>query len=151
MPRRMRAIHRRTELRVPSFRLQNCNLPIRSLVRGGQVVSYQPEFEGDAPDSSTVGSLQFRLGTGAPAAARIHPATGVVEWSIPEIQTPAEYFLPIEYIFTHNGSSSIIAQTTYRVTVEAGIIRYSLPHTLPVKFLTQQVNRSPDEGIAAAG
>ena len=106
-------------------------------VRGGQVVKYQPELDGAAP-SSSVGSLQFRFGTGAPAAAKIDPATGGVEWSIPEIQTPAEYFLPIEYVFTHNNATSIVAQTTYRVTVEAGMTRYTLPRTPPLRFLSQQ-------------
>ncbi len=106
-------------------------------VRGGQVAKYQPEFDGAVP-SSSVGSLQFRFGTGAPAAAKIDPVSGVVEWSIPEIQSPAEYFLPIEYILMHNGSSSVVAQTTCRVTVEAGMTRYALPRTPPLRFLTQQ-------------
>ena len=121
-------------------------------VRGGQVVNYQPEFDGFAP-SSTVGRLQFRFGSGAPAAAKIDPVSGSVEWSIPQIQSPAEYFLPIEYVFTHNNSTSIVAETTYRVTVEAGMTRYTLPRTTPLRFLTQvaievPMNASPplDEG-----
>ena len=129
-------------------------IPVASLkfadpvtLRGGQVVKYQPEFDGAAPHSA-VGSLQFRFGKGSPAAAKIDPATGVVEWSIPEIQSPAEYYLPIEYVYTHNNSTSIIAKTTYRVTVETGTTRYSLPHTPPLRFLTQQaievpINSSP--------
>lgn len=111
-------------------------------VRGGQVVRYQPEFDGAGPNS-TVGSLQFRFGTGSPAAAKIDPSTGAVEWSISESQSPAEYFLPIEYLFTHNNSSSIVAQTTFRVTVEAAMVRYTLPVTLPLRFLTQQAIEIP--------
>ena len=80
---------------IPAAKLKD---PDPVTVRGGQVANYQPEFDGAVP-SSPVGSLQFRFGTGAPAAAKIDPVTGVVEWSIPEIQSPAEYFLPIEYIF----------------------------------------------------
>lgn len=44
-------------------------------VQGGQVVRYQPEFDGATP-SSTVGSLQFRFGQRSPAAAKIDPITG---------------------------------------------------------------------------
>ena len=36
------------------------------------------------------------------------------------------------------GSAIVVAQTTYRVTVEAGMTRCSLPRTQPLKFLTQQ-------------
>jgi len=111
-------------------------------VRGGQVVTYQPEFDGAAPNS-TVGSLQFRFGPGAPAAAKIDPATGVVEWSILEIQSPAEYFLPIEYVFTHNNSTDIVAQTTYSVIVEGGMNRYTLPRTPPLRFLCRQAIEVP--------
>ena len=111
-------------------------------VRGGQVVKYQPEFEGAVP-ISTVGSLQFRFGKGSPAAAKIEPATGAVEWSISEFQSPTEYFLPIEYIFTHNNSTSVVAQTKFCVTVEAGMARYALPVTVPLRFLTQQAIEIP--------
>ena len=108
----------------------------------GQVATYQPEFEGAVPNS-TDGSLQFRFGPGAPAAAKIDPATGVVEWSISETQSPAEYFLPIQYVFIHNNSTSIVAETTYSVTVEGGITRYTLPHTPPLSFLCQQAIEVP--------
>ena len=106
-------------------------------VQGGQVVRYQPEFDGATP-SSTVGSLQFRFGQRSPAAAKIDPITGAVEWSIPKIQSPTEYFLPIEYIFTINDTESIVAKTTLSVIVQAAITRYTLPRMAPLKFLAQQ-------------
>ena len=111
-------------------------------VRGRQVVKYQPEFDGAVP-ISTVGSLQFRLGNGSPGAAKIDPSTGAVEWSTSEIQSPAEYFLPIEYIFTHHNSTRVVAQTTFCVTVEAGMTQYTLPLTVPLRFLTQQAIEIP--------
>ncbi len=124
---------------IPTAKLKDAD-PVT--VRGGQVVKYQPEFDGAVP-SSTVGSLQFRLGKGSPAAAKIDPATGAVEWSVSEIQTPAEYFIPIEYTFAHNNSTDVVAETTYRVTVEAGMTRYTLPRTPPLRFLSQQAIEVP--------
>ncbi len=107
-------------------------------VRDVRVVRYQPEFDGSVPSGMAAGSLTFRLGTGAPAAATIDPLTGLVEWTISQFQSPAEYVLPVECIFMDKGSAIVVAQTTYRVTVEAGMTRCSLPRTQPLKFLTQQ-------------
>lgn len=121
------------------------NIPIAKLksadsvtVPGGQVVKIQPEFDGAVPSNPLHGSLAFRLGSGAPAAATIDPISGQVEWSVLPTQTPSEYFLPVEYVFTHDNSTTVVAKTEFVVIVEATMAPYSLPRTPPIKALTQQ-------------
>jgi len=106
---------------------------------GGKIVNFQPQFDDSAPQSPVQGSMMFRLGAGAPAAAKIDVQTGSVEWSIPQFQTAAEYFLPVEYVLSHNGATTVIAETKFCVNVEAAMTQYSLPRTPPVKSIADQL------------
>jgi len=106
---------------------------------GGKTVNFKPQFDGSAPQSPVQGSLMFRLGAGAPAAATIDEQTGSVEWSIPQFQTTAEYFLPVEYVLSHNGATTVIAETKFSVNVEAAMTQYSLPRTPPIRSITDQL------------
>ena len=106
---------------------------------GGKLVSFQPQFEGSAPQHPVQGSLTFRLGAGAPAAATIDEQTGAVKWSVLKYQTAAEYFLPVEYVLSHNGATTVIAETKFRVNVEAAMTQYSLPRTPQIRSIADQL------------
>lgn len=105
----------------------------------GRIVKFNPQFDGVAPQSPVQGRLVFRLGTGAPASATIDALTGSVEWSVPQFQTAVEYILPIEYVFSHNGAATVIAETEFRVNVESAMPQYSLPRIPPIRSIADQL------------
>ncbi len=110
---------------------------------GGRIVNFQPQFDGPAPDNPNQGRLIFRFGAGAPASATIDSQTGAVEWSIPQFQTAAEYFLPVEYVLSHNGATTVIAETRFRVNVETAMTQYSLPRIPPIRSIAEQLIEVP--------
>ena len=107
-------------------------------MRSGTAVTYQPEFDGEPPTNVTAGTLQFRLGAESPVGVTIDSATGILIWPVPENQLPREYAIPLEYVFTDNGTTTVIAQLSYKVKVETPTIRYTMPRAVPLRSLTGQ-------------
>lgn len=117
------------------------DLPVATLVPAapvtvqvGQVLKYQPEFDGAEPPSPQSGTLKFQFGKGAPAAASIDSVTGAVEWNVSAEQTPASYDLPIELVHVHSGGTTVVSSTTLVATIDAGLPGYSLPHSEPQRL-----------------
>jgi len=94
-------------------------------VQAGQTWVYQPTFEGDQPVPAA-GELIFRLGTDAPALVEIDAQTGRVKWNVATEQSPAEYSVPVEYVFVRAGRPTVIASTTLNVVVEVPMTKFSL-------------------------
>ncbi|HRA86894.1 MAG TPA: protein kinase [Planctomycetaceae bacterium] len=118
---------------IPTAKLKPVN-PVVALV--GTAVTFQPEFDGTPPAAVTTGSLQFQLGKDSPTGISIDPQTGILLWAVPRDQSPQRYAIPIEYVFKHNDTISVVAELTFRVNVETVPIQYTMPETQPLRSLT---------------
>lgn len=112
-------------------------------VQTGQTLLYQPTFEGDRPMVPVNSELIFRLGSGAPAFVEIDADSGAVKWKVSTEQTPAEYSVPVEFVFFQTGRPTVIASTTLSVVVEAALSKFSLISPEPQWVM-------PNEAVAVA-
>lgn len=97
----------------------------------GTKVTYQPEFDGTAPEAAADGSLRFRAGSGTPAGVKIDEKTGEVSWEIPPAQAAANYEILIELTYSKQDTTTVIASTELVVSVAAMSPRFTLPDREP--------------------
>jgi hypothetical protein len=71
-----------------------------------------------ANDANPAGELMYSLDQGAPADAKIDPATGAFSWPIPSSTPPGDY--PITIIVRDNAAPSSSISRTFRINVVTG-------------------------------
>lgn len=121
-----------SEISVPPLRLASAT-PVKVLV--GDVLTFQPAFDGPAPVSPLVSKLRFRLGKGAPAGVQINAESGRVLWEVPREQAAADYEIPIEVLLSDAGKSQTVSEMTLVATVLAGMPRYSFANREPLMIV----------------
>jgi hypothetical protein len=89
-------------------------LPELSDIEADELLPIEFAVVGQDPDDPTQ-SLAYSLDPGAPAGARIDPATGVFSWTPSEAQGPGSFLITVRA--TDDGSPGRSATTTFRVTV----------------------------------
>lgn len=121
------------EAEIPNARLAAATL---QRIQAGSTLTWQPQFEGAPPQIPAGASLEYRLGTGAPAAAKVDARSGQVVWDIPETQAPAEYDVPVELSFTNARQSAVISSVVLPVIVERASAGFSLVSPEPAVIVS---------------
>lgn len=107
-------------------------------VRSGTALTFQPQFDKAPATHDAAGTFQYRLGPNAPRGITIDLQTGMLLWPIPAELAPQEYTIPVECVFVKDSQTHVVGSTKYRVNVEASVVHYTMPQTLPLRFLTGQ-------------